>query len=185
VFYKFAINYIIYHLFLYAGDPHVIQRNGSSFHPELVASQGSSSISNGHCQSREGEGESIYDAMEEEPFHGCRGVSIYEPDLELETHDLQHKFNVLFNKVRRSLEQQGVQVDDFTSFLKGVPAYTAGEQSLFSAEFPGLYQKQSLTSVFDQVRDYTSWFNYSFISDIINAYCQNNESIRKTFQEFQ
>jgi len=118
-------------------------------------------------------------------FHGCRGVSIYEPDLELETHDLRRKFNVLFNKVRRSLERQGVSVDDFVSFLKGVPADTAGEQSLFSAEFPGLYQKLTLTSVFEVIRDYTSWFNYSFISDIIDTYCESDVSIKKTLQEFQ
>ena len=130
---------------------HVIQRNGSSFHPELVASQGSSPISNGHCHSGRDEGGNVYDdALTKAPLHGCKGiVSIHEPDLELETHFLRSKFNVLFTKVRRSLEQQGVQVDDFTSFLKGVPAYTASEQSLFLAEFPELYQKRSLTSVLD------------------------------------
>ena len=161
--------------------------NGSSFHPELIASQGSSSISSGHCHSGEEEGGNIYDeALTKAPLHGCRGVvSIDEPDLEGETHELRSEFNVLFTKVRRSLEQQGVQVDDFIYFLKRVPAYTAGEQSLFSAEFPGLYQKQSLASVFDLVSDYTSWFNYSFISNIIDVYCENNESIRETLQKFQ
>ena len=160
--------------------------NGNSFHTELAASESSSPNTSGHCHSGEEEGGNIYDdTLTKAPFHGCRGVSIYEPDLELETHELRSKFNVLFTKVRRSLEQQGVKVDDFVSFLKGVPAYTAGEQSLFSAEFPELYQKQSLTSVFDQVRDYISWFNYSFISDIIDAYCENNGSIKKTLQEFQ
>ena len=114
----------------------------------------------------------------------CTGVELDHEDLVAETRKMKASFNVLFTKVRRSLQMQKVSVKDFVFFLEGVPAYPGGAESLFSAVIPELYKKEDLVDVFSAVRGYCSWFNYSLIGDIVSAYCVDDASVKQCLQDF-
>lgn len=88
-----------------------------------------------------------------------------EDELIVETRNIQAEFNILFTKLRRLLVTQGVTVDDFVVFLEDEPGY--GSTSLFEAEISDLREATDLASIFRIVRSRCSWFNHSFLSDIV------------------
>ena len=117
----------------------------------------------------------------------CQGMELCEDDivdLEVETRDIKAKFNVLFTKVRRTLIRGEIEVDDFVLFLKGIPAFIQGTESLFDSAVIASLKKKKLTDVFDVLQEYCSWFNHLLVSDIIEAYCAEDENIKKTYEEF-
>ena len=109
-----------------------------------------------------------------EQFQGLKAVD--EEDLMTETIEIQSEFNVLFTRVRRSLMEKGVTVRDFMLFLRNVPGYPM--KSLPESE------SLDLTEVFKVVRENCSWFNHLFLLEIINAYCGNDEELRKSYEKF-
>lgn len=112
-----------------------------------------------------------------EPF---QGLDTYEDRLICETRDIQGKFNVLFTLVRRSLVN--ITVDDLVLFLEGVPGYEG--KPLFDAEISDLHQATNLTCVFRIIGCRCSWFNHSFLEDIIKAYCKDSKDVRKAYQDY-
>ena len=114
----------------------------------------------------------------------CIGIDKQLLDLKSETYDIRAKFNVLFSKVRRSLNQKPVTVKDLVIFLEGVPAFTTSSKTLFESEVPALHRKKTLNDVFQVIADYCSWFNHSLIGDIIEVFCSDDEDVRKTHREF-
>ena len=105
-----------------------------------------------------------------------------EDELMAETLAIRSKFNILFTRVRRFLMDKGVSVKDFMLFLKKMPGYPT--KSLPAIELSTLCKSSDLIDVFDTISEYCSWFNHSFLGDIIDAYCRNDEDIRKAHQDF-
>ena len=120
----------------------------------------------------------------EDAVPGCKGTHPESQDLKFETIKIRGAFNALWTKLRRFLVNQKVQVKDFVSFLKKVPAYTSNEESLFESVIPELSQMTDLIDVFEFIADYCSWFNFSFIDNIFVAYCDNDESIKEAKAEY-
>ena len=112
-----------------------------------------------------------------------QGLDTHEDKLICETRDIQGKFNVLFTLVRRSLVSQvNVTVDDLVLFLEGVPGYKG--KPLFDAEISDLHQAEDFTCVFRIIGRRCSWFNHSFLDDVIKAYCIDSKDVRKAYQEY-
>ena len=111
-----------------------------------------------------------------------QGVDIDEDELIVETRNIQAEFNILFTKVRRFLVNQGVAVDDFVVFLENEPGY--GSTSLFDAEISDLREATDLPSVFRIVGNRCSWFNHSFLGDIVKAYCEDDKKIEKAHKDY-
>ena len=112
-----------------------------------------------------------------------QGVDMDEDELIVETRNIQAEFNILFTKVRRLLVTQGVTVDDFVVFLEDEPGY--GSTSLFEAEISDLREATDLASIFRIVRSRCSWFNHSFLSDIVRAYCEDDKKIEKAYRDYR
>ena len=66
--------------------------------------------------------------------------------------------------------------------MKNMAGYP--RKSLSDTEISTLCKSSDLIDVFDTISDYCSWFNHSFLGDIIDAYCRNDEDIRKAHQDF-
>ena len=105
-----------------------------------------------------------------------------EEKLITETYDIQSDFNILFGMVRRNLVSQGVTVKEFVLFLKKVPGYNV--KSLFDTEVSKLREASDLFDVFEIVGDRCSWFNHSFIEQIIRMYCKGNKEIETAHKEY-
>ena len=88
-----------------------------------------------------------------------------EDKLITETNDIRSEFNIVFGMVRKNLVNQGVTVKEFVLFLKRVPGY--GGKSLFDTEVSKLSEAMDLVDVFEVVGDRCSWFNRSFVEQII------------------
>ena len=73
-------------------------------------------------------------------------------------------------------------VDAFVLFLQREPGY--GDKSLFEAEMSDLHKAKDLNSVFRIVKSRCSWFNHSFLGNIIKAYCNNDKEIKKCHQDY-
>ena len=101
----------------------------------------------------------------------------------IETHNIQSEFNKVFTKVRKLLENQRVTVDDFVFFLENVPGY--GGKSLFDADISDLREATNLTSAFRIVRHRCSWFNYSFLGDIIEMFCEGEKEIVVAYKNYR
>ena len=67
-------------------------------------------------------------------------------------------------------------VDAFVLFLESEPGY--GDKSLYEAEMSDLHKANDLNSVFRIVKNRCSWFNHSFLGNIIKAYCNDNKEIK-------
>ena len=115
-------------------------------------------------------------------------VELKESDLEVETYMVEGDFNVFFTKVRRALEQKGLSVADFLQFLEGIrafaPVVTSSNKPLLAALLPRLRKMKSFGSVFQSLMDYCSWFNYLLIDKIIEAYCEEDESVARAQEKF-
>ena len=105
-----------------------------------------------------------------------------EDELMIETLTIRNKFNVLFTKVRRFLMEKGVSVKDFMLFLKNMAGYP--RKSLPDTKISTLFNSSDLIDVFATISDYCSWFNHSFLGEIIDAYSRSDEEIRKAHQDF-
>lgn len=128
--------------------------------------------------------ENVYDKFKSDPPLAKRfkGIEVDEDELVIETCNIRSKFNILFTKVRRFLMDKGVTVRDFVLLLKNMPGYPM--KSLPDTEMSTLHMSSDLIEVFETVSDYCSWFNHSFLGDIIDAYCTNGEELKKAHQEF-
>lgn len=98
------------------------------------------------------------------------------------TRDIEGEFNVLFTKVHSFLERSTVTVDALVLFLEKVPGY--GRKSLFDEEISDLRKAENLSSVVRIVRNRCSWFNHSFLGDIIEAYCEDNKRIKRAHEDY-
>jgi len=77
---------------------------------------------------------------------------------------------------------QGVTAKEFVLFLKKVPGYD--DKSLFGTEVSKLNEASDLVDVFEIVGDRCSWFNHSFIEQIIKMYRKGNKKIEKAHKEY-
>lgn len=89
---------------------------------------------------------------------------------------------MLFTKVCNCLVSRGVNVGVFVLFLKNVQGYAG--KSLFEDEFSNLDEASVLVDVLKTVRDHCSWFNHSFLEQVIEAYCKGNKKIEKDYKTF-
>jgi len=114
-----------------------------------------------------------------------KGIEVDEDQLVIETCNIQSKFNILFTKVRRFLMDKGVTVRDFVLLLKNMPGYPM--KSLPDTEISTLRMSSDLIEVFETVSDYCSWFNHSFLGDIIDAChlsCQMRDAHLMIFRKY-
>ena len=100
----------------------------------------------------------------------------------IETRTIQGEFNNLFTKVHNLLEEKTVNLGVFVLFLENVPGYE--DKSLFDTEIPDLRKAKDLTSVLRIVRNRCSWFNHSFLDDIIKAFCEGHKGIKKAYKDY-
>ena len=113
-----------------------------------------------------------------------------ENDLEYKTKEIERKFNVFFTKVRRALEQKGVSVADILKFLGGTgtddieSVVTSSIKPLLAHQLPRLRKMESFGEVFQSLMDYCSWFNHELLDDIIEAYCEEDESVARAKERF-
>ena len=128
--------------------------------------------------------ENVYGKVKADPplAEQFQGLEVDEDQLMVATHDIRSKFNVLFTIVRRSLVSQGVTVRDFVLFLKNVPGYA--KKSLLDTELSDLCKSSDLIEVFETIGECCSWFNHSFLGEIIDAYCRNDKEIKEAHQGF-
>ena len=77
---------------------------------------------------------------------------------------------------------QGVTAKEFVLFLKKVPGYD--DKSLFGTEVSKLNEASDLVDVFEIVGDRCSWFNHSFIEQIVKMNCKGNKKIEKAHKEY-
>ena len=126
----------------------------------------------------------IYSELKENPSLGTQfqALSVREEKLLKDTRNIQGEFNVLFTVVSNYIVRQGVTVDAFVLFLEGEPGYS--DKSLFEAEISDLHKAKDLNSVFRIVKRRCSWFNHSFLANIIKAYCNNNNEIKEYHQDY-
>lgn len=136
------------------------------------------------CSGQESIRENVYSKVKADPplAEQFQALEVSEDELIIGTHDIRSEFNVLFTIVRRSLMSQGVTVKDFILFLKNVPGYA--QKSLLDTELSNLCKSSDLIEVFETIGECCSWFNYSFLGEIIDAYCRNEREIKKAYQEF-
>ena len=128
--------------------------------------------------------ESIYSVYKSENVvQGCKGTDS-DIDYQSETRDIQFAFLVLWTQVRRSLDKCGVTVKDFVAFLKGVPAYSSSDRSLFEAVIPELSQKEDLIDILEVLAEYCSWFNYSLLDVIIASYCIDDKVVKQSRESY-
>ena len=99
-----------------------------------------------------------------------------------ETIKIQREFNVLFTRVRRFLMEKRVTVRDFVFFLRNVPGYPM--KVLPESEISTPCQSLDLIEVFKTVHKNCSWFNHLLLSQIIDAYCGNDEKLRQSYERF-
>lgn len=125
---------------------------------------------------------SIYGTVNAKPPLPVKVLDIDEDELINETRDIQGEFNVLFTKVHSFLTSSKVTVDAFVLFLEKVPGY--GGKSLFDEEISDLRKATTLSSAFRIVRNRCSWFNHSFLGDMIEAYCEDNRRIEKAHKDY-
>lgn len=146
--------------------------NGETSSQQSLAACSESNGSNG-----------IYSMVKADPLATSKEFQdIDEEELIIETHDVRCEFNILLTKVRRFLMTQGVSVRDFVLFLKKMPGYAG--KSLFETEFSKLCEASDLVDVFEIVGDYCSWFNHSFLGQVIKTYCEGNKKIEKAHKDF-
>ena len=128
--------------------------------------------------------ENVYSKVKSDPplVEQFQGLEVDEDELMSDTYDIRSKFNILFTRVRRFLMEKGVTVRDFMLFLKKMPGYP--RKSLPDAELSTLCKSSDLIEVFETVSENCSWFNHSFLGEIIDAYCRSDEEIRKAHQDF-
>ena len=107
-----------------------------------------------------------------------------EHKLFLETYDIQNEFNTLFTKVRLFLKTQGIGIDDFVLYLEKVPGYTTA-MPLFSPKIPDLRKANNFTDIFRIVADHCSWFNHSFLDNVIETFCSDNREIKKAYKKYR
>jgi len=84
--------------------------------------------------------------------------------------------------VRLYLTGKGVTVREFVYFLKDIPGYS--RRSLFELEIQELLQQEDLIAVFEIVERRCSWFNHSVLCDIIDVYCEEDQKIKKAYQQY-
>ena len=77
---------------------------------------------------------------------------------------------------------QGVTAKEFFLFLKKVPGYD--DKSIFGTAVSKLNEASDLVDVFEIVGDRCSWFNHSFIEQIIKMYRKGNKKIEKAHKEY-
>ena len=80
------------------------------------------------------------------------------------------------------LTGKGVTVREFVYFLKDIPGYS--RRSLFEQEIQKLLQQEDLIAVFEIVERRCSWFNHSVLCDIIDVYCEEDQKIKKAYQQY-
>ena len=107
-----------------------------------------------------------------------------EHKLFLETYDIQNEFNTLFTKVRLFFNTKGIGMDDFVLYLEKVPGYTTA-MPLFSTKIPDLRRASNLTDIFRIVADHCSWFNHSFLDNVIETFCSDNREITKAYKKYR
>ena len=120
--------------------------------------------------------ETVYSKVKSDPplEEPLQGVEVDEEELISETYYIRSEFNILFTIVRRFLVDKGVTVRDFMLFLKKMPGYP--RKSLPDAELSTLCKSSDLIEVFETVSENCSWFNHSFLGEIIDAYCRSNDN---------
>ena len=107
-----------------------------------------------------------------------------EDKLMFETRDIQAEFNNLFTKIHTFVtEDKKVIVSAFVLFLEGIPGY--GGNSLFHTEISDLREARDMTSVFRIIKGRCSWFNHSFLADIIDVYCKHNNRIKNDYRDYR
>ena len=124
----------------------------------------------------------LYSYVKADPLATAMELQDSEEKLITETYDIQSEFNILFGMVRRNLVSQGVTVKEFVLFLKRVPGY--GGKSLFDTEVSKLSKASDLVDVFEVVGDHCSWFNHSFVEQIVKMYCKGNKKVEKAHKEY-
>ena len=140
-----------------------------------------------HSRSKDDEngvGDLYSEYKDEDLPEGCKGNEEMDR-LYFESLTIEKNFNVLFTLVRTSVVSRGVSVEEFLTFLQGIPAYKARRKSLFNDEMERLSAKNvKLIDVFKAVSSHCSWFNHSLVDNIITAYCQDDERIRRKYEEY-
>ena len=113
-----------------------------------------------------------------------QGHDVDEDKLIDETYNIQREFNILFNKVLRSLINKRVTVRQFVQFLKGVPGHS--EKPLFDVESLGLNKLPDLVAVFETVdlKAHCSWFNHSLVGGMIEVYCEDKMELMKAHKMY-
>ena len=109
-------------------------------------------------------------------------LSVHEEKLFKDTRNIQAEFNVLFMVAHNFIVRQKVTFDAFVLFLQHEPGY--GDKSLFEAEMSDLHKTKDLNSVFRIVKSRCSWFNHSFLGNIIKVYCNNDKEIKTCHQDY-
>jgi len=141
---------------------------------EETQSQQSLVVSNGK--------KGLYSLVKADPLATGMELQDSEEKLITETYDIRSEFNILFATVLEDLVSQGVDVRRFVLFLKKVPGYDG--KSLFDAEVSKLREASDLVDVFEIVGDRCSWFNHSFVEQIIKMYCKGNKKVEKAHKEY-
>ena len=98
--------------------------------------------------------------------------------------ELEADFNILFTKIQESLDRQGITADKLVSFLERFPAIATSDKSLFYEILPRLKKQEKLNHVFDEITEYCSWFNHSLIDHIFDVYCDTDESVKETYDNY-
>jgi len=124
----------------------------------------------------------LYSFIKADPLATAMELQDNEGKLITETYDIRSEFNILFTTVLEDLVSQGVNVRRFVLFLKRVPGY--GGKSLFDTEDSKLSKASDLVDVFEVVGDHCSWFNHSFVEQIIAMYCKGNKKVQKAHKEY-
>ena len=141
---------------------------------EETPSQQSLVVSNGN--------KGVYSLVKANPLATAMELQDSEEKLIIETYDIRSEFNILFTTVLKDLVSQGVDVRMFVLFLKKVPGYDG--KSLFDTEVSKLHEASDLVDVFEIVGDRCSWFNHSFVEQIIKTYCKGNKKVEKAHKEY-
>ena len=103
---------------------------------------------------------------------------MHKEKLVKDTRNIQAEFNVLFTIVYNFIVRQKVMFDAFVLFLQREPGYCG--KSLFEAEMSDLHKAKDLNSVFRIVKSHCSWFNHSFLGNII----KDDKEIKTCHQDY-
>ena len=124
----------------------------------------------------------LYSLVKADPYATAKEFHDSEEELIIDTHDIRSEFNILFSTVLEDLVSKGVDVRRFALFLKKIPGYAG--KPLFAAECSKLDEASELVDAFEIVGNRCSWFNHSFLEQVIKMYCEGNKKTEKAHKAF-